>query len=136
MPRLYNEDQLRVEYENTIQQQPDADALMERVCGVLTAIVRLARCTSASVGESPKWILISRNMAGTRRDLHQHLKGKKLYSTLYRFYTEMLHNLTTALKESAAGPQMLHLRSLRNSLSKEGESGNLQTIPTKDPKSL
>jgi hypothetical protein len=44
----------RLEYENTIHQQPDADAVIERVRGVLTVIIRLARCTPASVGGSTK----------------------------------------------------------------------------------
>jgi hypothetical protein len=42
------------------------------------------------------------NMAETRRNLHQYLKGKQLYSTLYRVYTEVLHDLPAVLKESAA----------------------------------
>jgi hypothetical protein len=62
---------LRLEHENTAQQHPDADAVMELVRGVLTAIVRLAGYTPASVGESPKWTLIVQNMADTRRNLHQ-----------------------------------------------------------------
>jgi hypothetical protein len=41
-------------------------------------------------------------MAETRRNLHQFLQGKQLYSTLYRVYTEVLHNLTSVLKESTA----------------------------------
>jgi hypothetical protein len=45
---------LRLEYESTIQQHPEADAVMERVCGVLTAIARLVECSPASVGERPK----------------------------------------------------------------------------------
>jgi hypothetical protein len=45
---------LRLVCENTIQQHPDADAVMEHVCGVLTAIARLAGCTPASISESPK----------------------------------------------------------------------------------
>jgi hypothetical protein len=59
-----------LEYENTIQNHPDADAFMERVYGVLTAIARLAGGTPASVGESPKWILIIQNMADTRKGLY------------------------------------------------------------------
>jgi hypothetical protein len=33
---------VRLEYENTIQQHPDANAVMERACGVFAAIARLA----------------------------------------------------------------------------------------------
>jgi hypothetical protein len=73
---------LRLEYENAIQQHPDANAAMERVRGVLTAIARLAGRTPASVGRSPKWTLIVQNMADTRRNLHQLLKGKQLCSVL------------------------------------------------------
>jgi hypothetical protein len=40
-------------------------------------------------------------MAGIRRNLHQLLNGKQLYSVLYRVYTEVLRDLTTVLKESA-----------------------------------
>jgi hypothetical protein len=84
---------LRLKYENTIQ-HPDADAAMVSVRGVLTAIARLAGCTPASVGES----LIVHNMADTKRNL----KGKQLYSALYGVYTEVLHDLTAILKDSAA----------------------------------
>jgi hypothetical protein len=38
----------------------------------------------------------------TRRNLHQLLKGKQLYSALYAVYTEVLHDLTAFLKESTA----------------------------------
>jgi hypothetical protein len=62
---------LRLEYENTLQQHPDADAVMECVHGVLTII-----SCPASVDESPKWTLIIQNVAYTRRDLHQ-LKKRK-----------------------------------------------------------
>jgi hypothetical protein len=89
---------LRLEYENSKQQHPDADALMERVCVVFTAIARLARCTPASVGESPKWTLIVQNVAETTRNLHQLLKGKQLYSALYGVYIEVLHDLTAVLR--------------------------------------
>jgi hypothetical protein len=64
-------DSLRLEYENTIKQHPDANAVVEHVRGVLTASVRLAGCTPASVGESPKWTLIVENIADTTRNLHQ-----------------------------------------------------------------
>jgi hypothetical protein len=76
-------DSLRLEYENTIQQDPDADAVMERVRGVLTAIARLVGCTPASAGESPKWALIVQNMADIRKNLNQLLKWKKLYNAMY-----------------------------------------------------
>jgi hypothetical protein len=59
---------------------------MERVRGIYIAIARLARCTSASVGESRKWTLIVQNVAETRRNLHQLLKGKQLYSALFGVY--------------------------------------------------
>jgi hypothetical protein len=36
---------LRLENENTMQQNPDADAVMEGVHGVLTTIALLAECT-------------------------------------------------------------------------------------------
>lgn len=52
------------------QPNPDADAFMERVGGVLTAIACLTGYTTASVEYSTKWILIVRNMADTRRNLH------------------------------------------------------------------
>jgi hypothetical protein len=41
-------------------------------------------------------------MADTRRNLHQLLKGKQLNSALYGVNTEVLHDLTAVLKESAA----------------------------------
>jgi hypothetical protein len=90
-----------LEYENTIEQHPDADAVMERVRGVLSAIARLEGYTLGSVGESPKWTLIVQNMAETRRNLHQCMKGK-LYSAQYGVHTGVLHYLTAVLKESAS----------------------------------
>jgi hypothetical protein len=42
------------------------------------------------------------NMADTKRNLHQLLKGKQLYSALYGVHTEVVHDLTETLKESAA----------------------------------
>jgi hypothetical protein len=41
-------------------------------------------------------------MADTRRNGHQLLKGKQLYSALYGVYTKVLHDLRAVLKESAA----------------------------------
>jgi hypothetical protein len=41
-------------------------------------------------------------MVETGTNLHQLLKGKQLYSALYGVYTEVLHDLTTVLKEVAA----------------------------------
>jgi hypothetical protein len=88
---------LKLEYEDTIQQHLDADAIMERVRGVPSAIARIA-----SVSGSPKWALIVQNVGCTRRNLHQVLKGKQLYSALCGVYTEVLHGLTAVLKEGAA----------------------------------
>jgi hypothetical protein len=51
-------DSLRLEYGDAIRQHPDAEAVVERVRGVLIASARLAGCTPASVGESPKWTVI------------------------------------------------------------------------------
>jgi hypothetical protein len=64
---------LRLEYRDIVQDH-EADAVIERVRGVLIAIARLAGCTPASVGESPKWTLIVQNMAETKRNLQQYLK--------------------------------------------------------------
>jgi hypothetical protein len=69
------------------------------VYGVLTAISRLAGCTPAVV-EDQKWTLIAKNTADTKRNLHQLLKGKQLYSVLYGVYTEVLYDLTAVLEES------------------------------------
>jgi hypothetical protein len=65
-------------------------------------IARLVGYISESVSESPKWTVIIRNMADTRRTLHQLLKGKQLYSSLCGVCTEVLHDLTAVLKKSAA----------------------------------
>jgi hypothetical protein len=70
--------------------------------GVLTAIARLAGCISASVGAE------IRNMASTRSNLHQFLKGKQLYRALYEVYTEVLHDVTAVLKEGAAKGETAH----------------------------
>jgi hypothetical protein len=61
---------------------------MERVRGALTAISRLAGCTSESVCESPKWTVVVQNLADTRINLRQFLKGKQLYGV----YTEVLYD--------------------------------------------
>jgi hypothetical protein len=100
---------------------------MQRVRGLLTPIASLAGCTPVSVCESLKWTIIVQYIVDTRRNLHQLLKGKQLYSALYGVYTEALHDLTAVLKESTAKgkqprPQLLHHLPLRNSLSKEDES--------------
>jgi hypothetical protein len=55
-----------------------------------------------SFGESPKCTVVAQNMAETRRNLHQLLKGKKLYSALCSVCTEVQHNFTIVLKETAA----------------------------------
>jgi hypothetical protein len=88
---------LRLKYENNIQ-HPYANAVMESVCKVLTTIACLEGCAPSSVSESLKWILIVQNMVDTRRNLQQFLKWKQLYSTMYRVYTEVLHDLTAVLK--------------------------------------
>jgi hypothetical protein len=75
---------------------------MERVREVLIAIALLVGRTLASVGESPKLTLIVQNMAETRRDLHQLLKGEQPHSALYGVYTEVVHDSTAVLKETAA----------------------------------
>jgi hypothetical protein len=75
---------------------------MERVHRVITAIAGLGECTPASVGQSPKWSLMAQNMADTRRNLHQLLRGKQLYRTLYGVHTEVLQDLAAVIKESAA----------------------------------
>jgi hypothetical protein len=77
----------RLEYENTMQQHTDTDAVMEHVCGVLITIARLAGCTPASVSGSPKLTPVVQNMGDTRRIPSQLLKGRQLYSALYGVYT-------------------------------------------------
>jgi hypothetical protein len=90
---------LRLGYENTIHQHPDADVVMERARGVLTAIARQMGCTPASVGGCPKWTPNVQNMAENMSNLHQLLKGKQPCGALYGMYTEALHDLTVVLKE-------------------------------------
>jgi hypothetical protein len=75
---------------------------MERLRGVHIAITRIVEYTAASVGGSPKCILIVQNMTETRSNLHQLLKAKQLCSALHEVYTEVLHNLQAVLKESTA----------------------------------
>jgi hypothetical protein len=79
----------------------NADAVMECVHGVLTTIAHLAGCTPGLTGESLKWTLIIQNV-DTKRNLHQLLKGKQLYSALHGVYTEVLYDLMAVLKDSAA----------------------------------
>jgi hypothetical protein len=104
-------------------------------------------------------------MADTRRNLHQLLKGKQLYSsTLYGVYTEVLHDLTAAAKgETGKTTITAHLSikefheqrrqkqkptyntdkrakndicPSRNFMNKEDERRNLHTTLTKEPRSL
>lgn len=89
---------MRLEYD--ITQYPDVDTAMEPVRGVFITVC-LEECTLASVSESLKWTLIVQT-AYTRRNLHQPLKGKQLYSALYGVYTEVLHDLTAVPQESTA----------------------------------
>jgi hypothetical protein len=76
-------------------------------------------------------------MADTRRNLHQLLKGKQLYSGRYGEYREMLQDVTAVVKESAAEggrakttitapPSIEEFREQRN------KSGNLETTPTEE----
>jgi hypothetical protein len=63
-------------------------------------------------------------MADIRRNIYQLLKGKRLYSALYGVHTEVLHDLTEVLKESAAKKKaaktkITHIPLSRNSVSKE-----------------
>jgi hypothetical protein len=74
---------LKFEYRDTIEQHPDAEAVMAGVRGVLIAIARLAGHTPASVGETPKWTRIVQDMVETSRNLHRLLKEKQLCSALY-----------------------------------------------------
>jgi membrane carboxypeptidase/penicillin-binding protein len=74
-------------------------------------------------------------MAEIRKKLCQLLKGRQLYSDLYDVYTEVLHDLTAVLKKSvvkgkAANTTLLNFRPMRNSASREDESGYLQTRQT------
>jgi hypothetical protein len=45
---------------------------------------------------------ITKNAVETRKNLHQHLKGKALYSALCGVYTEVLHELKGVLQSSVA----------------------------------
>jgi hypothetical protein len=77
-----------MEYTETMKKHPDADAAMKRVYGVLLDISRLAGCTATAVGESPQWTKITQHSVETRKNLHQHLEGKVLYSALFGVYTK------------------------------------------------
>jgi hypothetical protein len=90
-----------MENTETMKKHPDADAAMKRVHGVLLDVSRLAGCTPTSVGESPQWIKITQHSVETRKNLHQHLEGKALYSALFGVYTEVLRGLKGVLQDSA-----------------------------------
>jgi hypothetical protein len=92
---------MRLKYGETTHYR-DAEAVMENVREVISAIGRLAGCNLASVGESPKCTLFAQNMVVSRRNLYQLLKGTHLYSALYGVYTEVLHDWTAVLKVSTA----------------------------------
>jgi hypothetical protein len=72
---------------------------MEGVHGVLTTIALLAECTPTWVSENPKWTVIVQNKVGTRRNLHQLLEGKLLYSVLCGVYKKVQQNLTAVLRQ-------------------------------------
>jgi hypothetical protein len=79
-----------MEYENNIH-HPDADAVMERVRRALTAIAHLT-AKSEMDSNRPKY-------GGYQEECP---RASELYSALHRVYTEVLHDLTAVLKESAA----------------------------------
>jgi hypothetical protein len=81
--------------------------------------------------------IIVQNVAKSRRDLHQLLTRKQLHSALYGVYTEVIHDLTAVLKESAAIGETAKTtittpHPKRNSASREDERGNFQTMSTKE----
>jgi hypothetical protein len=91
-----------MEYTETMKRHPDAEAVMKKLHALLLDISRLAGCTPTAVSESPKWTQISQNAVETRKNLHQHLKGKALYSALCGIYTEVLQELKGVLQSSVA----------------------------------
>jgi hypothetical protein len=91
-----------MEYTETMKRHPDADAVMKKLHALLVDISRLAGCTPAAVGKRTNWMLITQNAVETRKNLHQHLKGKALYSALCGVYTEVLHELKGVLQSSIA----------------------------------
>jgi hypothetical protein len=95
-----------VDYENTVQ-HPDADAVMKREHGALTAIALLAGKSEIEFNRPKR--------GGHQEESLPASERKQLYSTLYGGYTEAIQDLTVVLKESAAKrelprAQLLHLR--------------------------
>jgi hypothetical protein len=99
-------DSLRVEYRETIDKHPDAGKVMETVHDVLKDIASLAGCTPTPVGESTSWKRVITKAAETRRNLHQVLEGKPLYSALHGVYSEVLAVLKVVLQQSASKVQL------------------------------
>jgi hypothetical protein len=77
-------------------------------------------------------------MADARRNLHQLLKGKQLYSDLYGVYREVLHDLTVVPIESATKVEAAKTTVTAPPSSEEFhmQSGSLQKTPTKEPRNL
>jgi hypothetical protein len=94
---------LRVEFRKTVQKHPDAGGVMEKVHVVLKDIASLAGCTPKAVGESPSWKHVIAKAAETRRNLHQILEGKALYSALHGVYSEVLTDLKVVLQQCLKG---------------------------------
>jgi hypothetical protein len=99
-------DSLRVEYRKTIEKHPETDKVMEKVHDVFKDIASLAGCTPTPAGESAKWKEIIAKAAETRRNLHQVLVGKPLYSALHGAYSEVLADLKVVLQQSASKVQL------------------------------
>jgi hypothetical protein len=87
---------LRFEYENIIQQYPDADAVIECTCGILNC-----HCPPNGV-----YHCVSRLNSVVDSNCPKHggheEKGKQLTSGVYGVYTEVLHNFKAVLEASIA----------------------------------
>jgi hypothetical protein len=79
---------------------------MEKVHITHTDIASLAGCTPKSVGESAAWKTIITKAAEARRNLHQVLERKPLYSALHGVYSEVLADLKVVLQQSASKVQV------------------------------
>jgi hypothetical protein len=83
---------LMSEYQQLIEQFPDADAQLKQLLKVICDIEEMARHAPASVSESEEWSSIFSTAEENRQNFCKVLAGKSLYSALYGTYTVALQD--------------------------------------------
>jgi hypothetical protein len=91
---------LKSEYQQLIEQFPDADAQLKQLFKVIRDIEEMARDTPAPVDESEQWSSIVSTGEENRQNFCRVLNGKNLFNALYGTYTVALYELKAVLKAS------------------------------------